>query len=287
MRSRTGAHASLSRGRSWLVALVPLVWLGWTAAGTPFVVVLATVLPGLAWAAALAWLARVRGVSIGGPAATFGLVWGAGVAALGSGRVNDVLLAHGGGMLVPVFVAPLVEEVAKGAVLVGLVLLWSDELRCVRAGIVAGGLVGVGFAVAENLSYLLVAALQGGPTGLLRGVWVRGLVEGGVHAVFAASTGAGVGYARAGDGRKGALIAGLGAAVVQHVAWNGLASRAVTHVLCNPVVSDGPCQAAPDIVGLVVTIPLVVLAALGPGTLAVAAIALRQPRATRRRARRS
>jgi len=256
------------------VALVPLVRLGWTTAGTPLVVALAGALPALAYAAAIGWAARARRVPVSVQAAAFAFVWGAGAAAPGAGAVNDLLLAHADGPVVAVGAAPLVEELVKAGVLLGIALLWRDELRCVRAGIVAGALAGMGFALTENLRYLLMAALQGGSVGLLRWVWVRGVVEGGVHAVFAAATGAGLGYARA-SGRPRAVLAGGGAAVVQHVAWNGLASRAVTHVLCNPVVADGPCRAAPDAVGLVVTIPLIVLAALGPGALAVAAIARR------------
>jgi len=262
----------LSRG--WLVAVVPLVLLGWTTAGTPLVVVLAAALPALAYAAAIGWVAHVRGVRAGIAAGTFAFLWSAGVAAPVAGAANDLLLAHVDGILVAVLGAPLVEELAKGCVLLGVVLLWRDELRSVRAGVVVGALAGMGFAVTENVRYLLVAVLQDGPAGLLRWVWVRGIVEGGVHAVFAAATGAGLGSARA-TGRLRATLAGFGAAVVQHVAWNGLASRAVTHVLCNAAVADGPCRAAPDPVGLVVTIPLIVLAALGPGTLAVAALARR------------
>ena len=262
---------------AWVLALAPLVGVGWAAAGTPVVVVLAAVLPALAYAAAVVWSARGWTVRPGAPAAAFALAWGAGVAAPVSGAVNDLLIPHAHGMLVPVLAAPLVEELAKGAVLVLLVLRWPGEGRGVRAGIVAGALVGVGFAAAENLRYLLLAAVQGGSAGLLRGVWVRGIVEGGVHAVFAAATGAGIGALRAGAGRRlGAVAAGTGAAVVQHVGWNGVASGAVTQVLCGAPVPDGPCRLSPDPFALAVTIPLVVAAALGPGALALAALARRR-----------
>jgi hypothetical protein len=72
-------------------------------------------------------------------------------------------------------------------------------------------------------------------------------------------------------------VLGFGAAVVQHALWNGIASGAVTHVLCNAAASGGPCR-DPDAVDLFVLSPLIVAAAVGPGALALRAAVRRLTR---------
>ena len=193
--------------------------------------------------------------------------------------MNDTLLAWAGsnarnGNLVPVGLGPVVEEGAKAAALIVVLLLARDELRSPLDGIVYGALVGIGFAMTENFSYLTLAALQGGSAGRWRGVYLRAVLGGPVHATFTAMTGAGLVQALL-PGRPGtrlvAAAAGFLAAVGEHVIWNGIASRTLTGVLCGPQY-PGACLAEPETTALVVQAPLVVALFLGPGILMLLAI---------------
>src|SRR5262249_39588915 len=195
--------------------------------------------------------------------------WGAIVASFVSAQMNDALLVRvgsPGGDLVPVLLAPLVEEGAKAAALVAVLVLARDAVHGPLDGIVYGALVGIGFAMTENFSYLTLAALQGGPAGLLRGVYLRAVLGGPVHATFTAIAGAGLVQACAARRiatRLASALAGVLAAVVQHVVWNGIASRTLTGVLCGPQY-PGACRPEPDARALLVQAPLVVLLFLGP-----------------------
>lgn len=271
------------RRHAWLVGvgLVLVAWPVWwftgVLAGTPPRII------AIGGTAAVCWtiLARVLDPRRRQPLrvilATF--LWGAVVAACLSAQVNDTLLAWAGsnarnGNLVPVGLGPVVEEGAKAAALIVVLLLARDELRSPLDGIVYGALVGIGFAMTENFSYLTLAALQGGPAGLWRGVYLRAVLGGPVHATFTAMTGAGLVQALL-HGRLGARLvaasAGVFAAVGEHVIWNGIASRTLTGVLCGPQY-PGACLAEPETTALVVQAPLVVALFLGPGILMLLAI---------------
>ncbi|MGH3471753.1 MAG: PrsW family intramembrane metalloprotease, partial [Nocardioidaceae bacterium] len=52
-----------------------------------------------------------------------------------------------------VFVAPWVEEAAKGTIIFAIVLWRKHDFNAVVAGVVYGGLVGTAFAFTENLVY--------------------------------------------------------------------------------------------------------------------------------------
>jgi RsiW-degrading membrane proteinase PrsW (M82 family) len=205
------------------------------------------------------------------------LLWGSGVAAPLALVVNDLLVAGAGRELTAVLAAPLAEETIKALALLALLLLLPGEVRDARDGILCGALVGVGFAPVENASYLTLAAIQGGPGGLLSGLYLRGVVEGLNHAVFTAAVGAGLGWARSGRARLAAPALGFGAAVGQHVLWNAVASRAITVSLCGAETPGGACASAPAPEALFVTAPLIAMAALGPGGLALLAVARRPP----------
>ena len=262
----------------WILALAPLAGIAWHVAGTPSTVVLGALFPALCHLGLLLWIAHATHLRLRPPLAVFALVWGAGVAATAAALVNDLLQARlgTGGWPLTVTGVPALEEAAKAGVLVALIALWPTEVRGLRAGIVIGGFIGLGFGVAENVGYFLLAGVQEGPAGLVRAIAIRGFLEGAVHPVFAASTGAGFGVARA-MGRHRALrgFLGFGAAVAQHALWNGVASPAVSGILCNGIGPSGACRGSPDIYQLFVAVPLVVSAALAPGVLTLAALARR------------
>ena len=125
----------------------------------------------------------------------------------------------------------------------------------------------------ENASYLTVAAVQGGRVGLLSGMYLRGFVEGLTHAVFTAAVGAGLGWAGRARAAKAAPVLGFAAAVGQHVAWNAVGSRAITVALCGAAFSGAPCADRPAPEALFVTAPLITVACLGPGGVALLAVA--------------
>jgi RsiW-degrading membrane proteinase PrsW (M82 family) len=230
------------------------------------VLLLAAFGPALLWAALVARVTRRR--SRGLMAAAF--LWGAVVAA----PVSERLTARW--QLAPVTGAPVVEEAMKVAPLVLLALAGARPLDVVVSGILAG----IGFCATENVHYMTLAAVQGGPAGLARTVYLRGFLEGLNHAVFSGAAAAGLGWARVARApglRALAPVLGVGAAVGQHALWNGLASGAVTHVLCNAAAGGGSCR-DPDAVDLFVLSPLIVAAAVGPGALGLLAAARRLAR---------
>lgn len=159
----------------------------------------------------------------------FAFVWGAGVAVLASLLFNSWGLAHVtvplfgqelGGLLTTSIVAPVVEESAKGMVL--LILLWRrrHEIDTFTDGVVYAGMVATGFAFTENILYFLGAFFDGT---LVATFAIRGVVAPLGHPVFTAMIGIGVAYAamRTGPLRLLAPVVGWVAAVLLHGLWNG------------------------------------------------------------------
>ena len=259
-------------------ALVHELW------GTPAVVLVPALLPAVLQAALLVWLDRGqphRGLLLVG-----GFLWGAVVASLLSAALNDVLSTWLGvtvgrddaRTLAPVVGAPFIEEVAKGVALWGLVLARRPALATVRDGIVYGGLIGVGFAMTENVHYLLRTAVFGGPEPFAVAAYQR--VLGSLcHPLFTASLGAGLGWARTATPprtRRLAPVLGFAAAVAQHMIWNGATSPLAHAALCASPGPGAPCVIPPPPAALYGSFPLVLLLSLAPGV-AVLTWLLRRP----------
>ncbi len=158
--------------------------------------------------------------------------WGAVIATLFSillggvahGLLRAALGAQTGGALALALGAPLIEESVKGLALLGLLLLYRDEFDGVLDGLVYGALIGLGFAMTENILYLGQAYIDGGIVGLGQLFIAREIFGGLGHALYTGTTGAAVGWARARYGR-GTLrfavpIGGWTLAVAQHSLWN-------------------------------------------------------------------
>lgn len=263
---------------------VPLAWFVRLIADVPTLIVAAAGVPALAYAwcvtrversdreplpavvAAVAAGAVVAGW-LGHAANTRVLQWAATVTG------SDAARSLAGG-----FAAPAIEEIAKAATLIALLALGRGLLVGSLDGIVYGALVGIGFAFSENVIYLTFAMLQGGQSGLLRGIYLRALLGGWNHAAFTATTGAALGYAagaRAPLPRATLLtMIGLGLAIVQHVAWNAVAASAITGVLCGPELGGAPCLAEPSWTSLFVLVPFLMVIFLGPGVVTLGAIAV-------------
>ncbi|WP_214107372.1 PrsW family intramembrane metalloprotease [Acrocarpospora catenulata] len=165
----------------------------------------------------------------------FAFAWGAGIAVLIAGILNSLNLVYltnqiGDGDTakdyVATFGAPLVEETMKGLVLVGLLRFRRQELDGPTDGIIYASMVGLGFAMSENVSYYVAALAENGPEGLAATVVLRGVLSPFAHPLFTSLIGIAVAYAANRRGATGAwmIVAGWIGAMLLHGLWNGFAS---------------------------------------------------------------
>jgi protease PrsW len=165
----------------------------------------------------------------------FAFGWGAGVAALAALIINTADLeyvtmpalgASTGEYVAATFGAPVVEETLKGLVLIGLLWRRRAEFDGPTDGVIYAGMVGLGFAMVENVGYYinaLVSPDRGGIALLGYTFVLRGLLSPLLHPIFTSMTGLGVAYAASRRrGGKWAVALGLLAAMVLHGTWNGL-----------------------------------------------------------------
>jgi RsiW-degrading membrane proteinase PrsW (M82 family) len=125
-------------------------------------------------------------------------------------------------------VAPINEELYKGAGLVLLYLMARHEFNGIMDGLVYGAMLGLGFQVVENVQYFMVAAAGSG--GAVRAVvdmfYIRVLLAGLYsHMLFTAFFGFGFAYfitQRGKSMRRRAAVLGFGAALAwaSHFVWN-------------------------------------------------------------------
>lgn len=254
-----------------------------TYLGTPPLALVVAIVPAAVLSAVVLFLGRRNLRSWGLLSA--GFLWGALVAAFLASTFNDLALlwvtSWGGGEragdLTPVLFAPAIEETAKASAL-SLLLLLRRPVP-VSTGALCGALVGIGFAMTENVQYFLIAMIAAGTTGLGQAVYTRALLGGFNHAVFTAFAGAAVAWAINADAPKrrrfGAVALGLGLAIAQHAVWNALASREISEILCNPEAAGGPCRGTPSLFRLLVIAPLVEIAFIAPGVVLLRAFVKR------------
>jgi protease PrsW len=121
--------------------------------------------------------------------------------------------------------APLVEESFKGIAVLAVLIFARDEIDSTLDGLVYGALVGVGFAMTENILYLGQAYLEGGLREFGTLVLAREVLGGFGHPAYTAVTGAAIGWSRGRYGRGIARVVvpilGWALAVALHIAWNG------------------------------------------------------------------
>ena len=117
--------------------------------------------------------------------------------------------------------APVVEESAKAAVLAAIYRWRRSELNGVLDGIVYASMVGLGFAMTENVLYYGKAAVEDGVP-ITATFFLRGVLSPFAHPVFTSMTGIGLGIAVASarSGRRLVPIVGLLAAMALHSLWN-------------------------------------------------------------------
>ena len=119
--------------------------------------------------------------------------------------------------------APVVEETAKALVLFVLFFWRRDEFDGVTDGVVYAAMVGLGFAMTENVKYYGVAVAENNALGVFI---VRGIFSPFAHPLFTGMTGVGLGLAAQtvkGWVKVVAPPVGFVAAVVLHASWNASA----------------------------------------------------------------
>src|SRR5256886_6271810 len=122
--------------------------------------------------------------------------------------------------------APIVEESSKALILLILFLWKKDEFDGILDGIVYAGMVGLGFAMTENVLYY-GRAVQGGLGGLTFIFILRGMAAPFSHPLFTSMTGIGLGWSRQSDNgfvKVVAPAAGFMLAILLHATWNGTAT---------------------------------------------------------------
>jgi protease PrsW len=164
----------------------------------------------------------------------FAFSWGAGVAVLVALIINTLGLEYvtmpalgktAGQYVSATFGAPVVEETLKGLVLILLLRLRRQELDGPTDGIIYAAMVGLGFAMMENISYYIDALLKpeiGGAKLLGMTFVMRGVISPFAHPIFTSMTGIGVAYAASHRRANWAIPVGWLAAMLLHGTWNGL-----------------------------------------------------------------
>lgn len=170
---------------------------------------LAAVIPTVLYVALIWWTDRYEKEPVWLLAAAF--IWGA-LPAVVLAVVGESILeptpelvgtALGRRLVSATVVAPVVEEIAKGAAILFIFWRFREEFDGVLDGIIYGALVGFGFAMTENVFYLSAQLEYSGWVGFGILTFLRTILFGFNHAFFSAFIGAGLGYARGGS-RKGA-----------------------------------------------------------------------------------
>jgi protease PrsW len=176
----------------------------------------------LAWGAFGASLTAIVGDALGAGALQLALDLGA----------DDPMLQAS----TATFVAPLVEESTKGIALVVLLLaaaIGYRELDGPLDGAIYGGVIGLGFTLAEDSLYLGQAMAEGGAGAFGATFFFRTLLAGLGHASFTAVTGLGVGLAAASREPLLKLVLPL-------AGWMGAVGLHFVHnLLCTFLLAEG------------------------------------------------
>jgi RsiW-degrading membrane proteinase PrsW (M82 family) len=122
--------------------------------------------------------------------------------------------------------APIVEETVKGLAVVIVFIYFRHEFDSILDGVLYGGLVGYGFAAAENINYIFTGFVNAGAEGLVVLILIRVVLIPFLHATLTAFTGIGLAVGRLNNGfwRVAGPIGGYLAAIFLHFTHNLLAS---------------------------------------------------------------
>ena len=191
------------------------------------------------------WIDRFEKEPVWMLAAAF--LWGATAAVFFAFILNTLFeaimsgsLGAGAPVATAVLSAPFVEELAKGFALVIFFLWKRDEFDNVLDGIIYATMVGLGFAMTENILYYGKALAAGGLGASLVTFVLRGVVSPFAHPLFTSMTGIGLGLARQAPRgswlKMAAPAAGICAAMFLHFLWNFSASLGAMFFLAYVIV---------------------------------------------------
>jgi protease PrsW len=143
--------------------------------------------------------------------------------AIVTAATNSVRIGENFGAVIS---APIVEESAKALIILLLFLFKRDEFDGIVDGIVYAGMVGLGFAMTENILYY-GRAVHSGPESLTFTFILRGMAAPFSHPLFTSMTGIGLGWSR--QSNNGFIkivmpVLGFMLAVLLHGTWNGTAT---------------------------------------------------------------
>jgi protease PrsW len=217
-----------------LLGLVVLVLIGAETGPVQLLIgLICACLPVPIYVALLLWIDRYESEPLWMLATAF--FWGAAIAVFFAfllNTANEVIIAsatnnaRAGENFGAVISAPIVEESAKAFILFILFFWKKDEFDGIVDGIVYAGMVGLGFAMTENIAYY-GRAVQGGLGGLTLIFIMRGMIAPFSHPLFTSMTGIGLGWAR--QSNNGFIkvtmpVLGFMLAITLHATWNGAAT---------------------------------------------------------------
>lgn len=145
-----------------------------------------------------------------------------------------------GDVATAVLVAPLVEETVKGFALLLLFWVWRHHLDTLLDGVVYGAMVGLGFAMVENVFYFVQQYELGGTEAWQLNIFLRAFIFGLNHSLYSAMMGLGLAAARLSNKRWVWFVA----------PFLGWSAAVFIHFLHNLFASSG------DLLGALVCIPL-------------------------------
>jgi RsiW-degrading membrane proteinase PrsW (M82 family) len=191
--------------------------------------ILAAALPALAYTMLIYWADRYEKEPAWLLAATF--LWGAVPAALLALIANAlfslplfvIFNPETAQAIAGVTIAPLVEETAKAIALFLIFFFWRQEIDSLLDGIIYGAMVGMGFAMVENIFYFYTGFLESGSEGWNALVLVRAILFGLNHALYTSMTGLGLAISRLSTDKLVRWLApllGWAAAVTFHAVHN-------------------------------------------------------------------
>jgi RsiW-degrading membrane proteinase PrsW (M82 family) len=128
-----------------------------------------------------------------------------------------------GDTLNAIVAAPPIEESVKGLALLAIFFLMRHEIDSLLDGIIYGAMVGMGFAVVENVLYFVQVYNESGIAAWQSNVFLRAVLFGLNHSLFSAMTGLGLAVARLSTNRAlriAAPIFGWSVAVGLHMVHN-------------------------------------------------------------------
>ncbi|GJM42593.1 MAG: protease PrsW [Ardenticatenaceae bacterium] len=164
--------------------------------------IIAAIIPTVMYVGVIYWVDRYEKEPLWLLAAAF--LWGAIPAILISFVLNTLLsvpllLVLGdelGQAAAPSLIGPPVEETIKSMALVAIFVFWRSEIDSPLDGIIYGAMVGMGFAMVENVYYFVQTFNAGGVEAWGVNIILRAIVFGLNHALFSSFAGLGIAIAR-------------------------------------------------------------------------------------------